>query len=146
MLGNPKDKDPKSNYSRVIYHYKWPHINCPDAYIGESGRTLGEHVKEHLKVPSPIHQHSITMGHPLDPEQFNIVHKEIHSHSRTIKDIMFIHVHGPTLNRNLGKYQLLHIWDYLLQSSPTLQLKPSSLPALPHTPPNHNLSHTPHCP
>ena len=72
MLGNPKDKDPKSNNSWVIYHYKCPHINCPDAYIGESGRTLGECVKEHLKVPFSIHQHSITKGHPLDPEQFTL--------------------------------------------------------------------------
>ena len=132
MLGNPKDKDPKSNKSGIIYHYKCPHINCPDAYIGESGRALGDRVKEHLKAPSPIHQHSTTTEHPLDPEQFNIVHKEVHSHSRTIKEAMFIHVHDPTLNRNLGKYQLLHIWDHLLQASPTLQLKPSSPPL--HTP------------
>ena len=143
MLGNPKDKDPKSNNSGVIYHYKCPHIKCPDAYIGESGRTLCKHVKEHLRTPSPIHQHSITMGQPLDPEQFNIVHKEVHSHSRTIKEAIFIHVHDPTLNRNQGKYQLLHIWDHLLQSSPTLQLKPPSLPS--YTP-NHNLSHNPTLP
>ena len=103
MLGNPMDKDPKSNNSGVIYHCKCPHINCPDAYIGESGRTLGEHVKEHLKAPSPIHQHSTTMGHLLDPEQFNIVDKEVHSHSRTIKEAMSILIHDPTLNRNLGK-------------------------------------------
>ena len=128
MLGNPRDKDPKSNKSGVIYHYKCPHINCLDAYIGESGGTLGDHVKEHLKAPSPIHQHNSTMGHPLDPEQFNIVHKEVHSHSRTIKEAMFIHVHDPTLNRNLGKYQLLHIWDHHQPYS-------SSLPALPYTSP-----------
>ena len=42
LLGNPKDKDPKTNKSGIIYHYKCPHINCPDAYIGESGRALGE--------------------------------------------------------------------------------------------------------
>ena len=145
MLGNPKDKDPKSNNSVVIYHYKCPHIKCPDAYIGELCRTLGEHGKEHLKAPSPIHQHSITMGHPLDPEQFNIVYKEVHSHSRTIKEAMFICIHDPTLNRNLGKYQLPHIWDHPLQSSPTLQFKPSSLPS--YTSPYHSLSHNPpHCP
>ena len=46
------------------------------SYIGESGRSLGERVKEHLKAPSPIHLHSTTSGHPLDPNQFNIVHKE----------------------------------------------------------------------
>ena len=57
MLGNPKDKDPKNNQTGIIYHYKCPQINCPSAYIGESGRSLGERVKEHFKAPSPIHLH-----------------------------------------------------------------------------------------
>ena len=89
-LGNPKDKDPKNNQTGIIYHYQCPHINCPSAYIGESGRSLGERVKEHFKAPSPIHHHSTTTGHPMDPDQFNIVHKEVNSHSRTIKGS---HVH-----------------------------------------------------
>ena len=111
-----------------------PQINCPSAYIVESGRSLGERVKEHFKAPSPIHLHSTTAGHPMDPEQFNIVHKEVNSHSRTIKEAMFIYVQDPTLNRNLGKYQLPHIWDHLLQESPTLQHKPSSHPTTPDPP------------
>ena len=41
----------------------------------ESGRSLGERVKEHFKGPSPIHLHSTTTKHPMDPEQFNIVKK-----------------------------------------------------------------------
>ena len=136
LLGNPKDKDPKINQTGIIYHYKCPQINCPSAYIGESGRSLGDRVKGHFKAPSPIHLHSTTTGHPMDPEQFNIIHKEVNSLSRTIKEAMFIHVQDPTLNRNLGKYQLPHIWDHLLQASPTLQLKPSSLP-------HHTLLNTP---
>ena len=52
-LGNPKDKDPKSNQTGVIYQYQCPQINCSSSYIGESGRSLGERVKEHLKAPSP---------------------------------------------------------------------------------------------
>ena len=71
----------------------------------------------------------------MDPEQFNIVHKEVNSHLRTIKEAMFIHVQDPTLNRNLGKYQLPHIWDHLLLASPTLQCKPSSFPTK-FSPPN----------
>ena len=34
LLGNPKDKDPKANKTGIMYHYKCPHITCPDAYIG----------------------------------------------------------------------------------------------------------------
>ena len=131
-LGNPKDKDPKNNQTGIIYHYQCPQINCPGAYIGDSGRLFGERVKEHFKAPSPIHLHSTTTGHPMDPEQFIIVHKEVNSHSRTIKEAMFICIQDPTLNRNLGKYQLPHIWDHLLQASPTLQCKPSNHPTTPN--------------
>ena len=94
-LDNPKDKDPKAHQTGVIYQYQCPHINCSSSYIGESGRSLGERVKEHLKAPSPIHLHSATSGHPLDPNQFNIVHKEVNSQSRTIKEAMFIHIQDP---------------------------------------------------
>ena len=94
-LGNPKDKDPKTNQTGVIYQYQCPHIHCSSSYIGESGRSLGERVKEHLKAPSPIHLHSATTGHPLDPNQFNIMHKKVHSQSRTIKEAMFICVQDP---------------------------------------------------
>ena len=94
-LVNPKDKDHKSKQTGVIYQYQWPHVQCSSSYIGESGRSLGERVKEHLKAPSPIHLHSITTGHPMDPNQFNIIHKEVQNQSRTIKEAMFIHVQDP---------------------------------------------------
>ena len=105
----PQGKGPQKNQRGIIYHYQCPQINCPSAYIGESGRTLGERVKEHFKASSTIHLHSTTTGHPMDAEQFNIVHKEVNSHFRTITEAMFIHVQDPALNRNLGKYQLPHI-------------------------------------
>ena len=94
-LVNPKDKDHKSKQTGVIYQYQCPHIQCSSSYIGESGRSLGDRVKEHLKAPSPIHLHSATTGHPLDPNQFNIIHKEVQCQSRTIKEAMFIHVQDP---------------------------------------------------
>ena len=94
-LGNPKDKDPKAYQTGVIYQYQCPHINCSSSYTGESGRSLGERVKEHFKAPSPIHLHSTITGHPMDPNQLNIVPKEVNSQSRTIKEAMFIHVQDP---------------------------------------------------
>ena len=128
-LSNPKDKDPTTNQTGIIYKYQCPHVNCPRSYIGESGRSLGERVKEHFKAPSPIHLHSTTTGHPMDPNQFSVVHKEVNMQSRTIKEAIFIHVQDPLLNRNLGKYHLPHIWDQLLQASPMFQHKPTSQPA-----------------
>ena len=127
-LGNPKDKDPKANQTGIIYLHQCPQINCSSSYIGESGRTLCDRIKEHFKAPSPIHLCSSSTGHPMDLNQFSIVHKEVNSQPRTIKEAMFIQVQDSPLNRNLVKYQLPHIWDQLLHASPTLQQKPTNPP------------------
>ena len=132
LLVMPKDKDPKLNKSGVIYHFKCPHISFPEAYTGESGRALGDRIKDHLKVPSPIHHHSRSTGHPLSPECFNIIHWETQGSSRNIKEAMFIRVNDPSLNRNLGKYQLPHIWDNILKDTPMPQVKQSNLSPYPY--------------
>ena len=67
LLMAPKNKDPNLTKCGVIYRYKCHSINCTEQYIGESGRTLGERYKEHLKAPSPIHLHTSTTGHPVSP-------------------------------------------------------------------------------
>ena len=63
LLMAPKDKDPKLTKSGIIYRHRCPHINYTEQYIGESGRTLGDRYKEHLKSPSPMHLHTSTSGH-----------------------------------------------------------------------------------
>ena len=59
--------------SGVIYHYKCSHMDCPEQYIGESGRTFGDRFREHLMVPLLIHQHSQSKGHHVDLECFTII-------------------------------------------------------------------------
>ena len=54
---------------------KWPHINCLEEYTGESGRSFGGHLEEHLRAPSPIHQHSHSTGYPVSPDCFTIVNR-----------------------------------------------------------------------
>ena len=63
----PKDRDSKLQQSGVIYKFKCPHINCPEEYIGESGRTFEDRLKEHLRAPSPIHHHNNSTEHPVNP-------------------------------------------------------------------------------
>ena len=41
----------------------------------------------------------------------------------TIKESMYIRVNNPTLNRNIGKYNLPHIWDKILFTIPELKMK-----------------------
>ena len=98
----PEDKDSKLQKSGVTYQFKCPHINCPEEYIPEFGRAFGDRIKEHVKVPSPIHQDSNSTGHPVSPDYFTIIHWESQATFRNIMEAMFIHVNDPSLNRNLG--------------------------------------------
>ena len=119
LLMAPKDKDTKLQKSGVICKYKCPKINCPEQYIGETGIAFGDRLKEHLRALSPFHQHTSSTGHPISPDCFSIVHRESQGMTRNIKEAMFIRANDPSLNRNLGKYQLPHVWDQILQDTST---------------------------
>ena len=65
----------------------------------------------------------ILQGHHTSLHNFSIVGRESHKLTRTIKEAMYIRVKNPSFNRNIGKYQLSHIWDEVLFNTPDLQLK-----------------------
>ena len=52
--------------------------------------------------------------------------------ARTIKESIYIRVNTPTLNQNIGKYTLNHIWDRVLFNNPGLKLGSSQHPAVRH--------------
>ena len=82
-----------------------------------------ERLKEHLKAPSPICEHSNITGHTTSINNFSIVGREEQNLSRLIKESMFIRVNNPSLNRNIGKYHLPHVWDEVLINNIELKLK-----------------------
>ena len=43
----------------------------------------------------------------------------------TVKEAIYIRVNNPTLNRNIGKYNLNHIWDRVPFNTPGLKLDSS---------------------
>ena len=98
-------------------------MECNEEYIGESSRTFEERFKEHQKAPSPIFDHFNTTGHSISVEHFNIVGREDQNLKRAIKEALYIRVNNPSLNRNVGKYHLPHIWDEVLYNIPELKLK-----------------------
>ena len=122
ILMKPKDQDPKDMKNRAINSFQCNHIACNEEYIGEPARTLGERSKEHPKQPSPIHAHIQQTGHTITDTSFNIIGREDWGQARTIKDSIFIRVNNPTLNQNIGKYNLSHIWDRVLFDTPGLKL------------------------
>ena len=123
LLVHPKDKDNILQKSGVIYRYKCGRVDCEEEYIGESGRTFAERLREHMRAPSPIHDHFNITGHEVSLDNFSKVGREDQSIARTIKEAMLIRVNDPSLNRNIGKFQLPHIWDEVLVKSPELKLK-----------------------
>ena len=42
--------------------------------------------------------------------------------AKAVKEAMYIRVNNPTLNRNIGKYYLPHLWDGILHSIPELKI------------------------
>ena len=112
-----------ANKSGAIYWFQCGDLTYDDEYIGETSRTFGERFKEHLKEPSPIHHHSINTGLPTTQDNFKIIGKESHGNARTIKGSIYIMVNNPTLNRNIGKFNLHHIWDRVLLNTPGLKIK-----------------------
>ena len=123
LLVHHKDKDNILQKGGVIYRYKCGRVDCEDKYIGESGRTFAERFREHMRAPSPIHDHFNITGHEVSLHNFSIVGKEDQNIAKAIKEAMLIRVYDPSLNRNIGKYQLPHIWDEVLVRSPELKLK-----------------------
>ena len=72
LLASPKDKDPMANKNRAIYWFQCGDLECDEEYIGETSRTFGE-FKEHLKVPSPIYNHSHNTGHTTTQDNVQII-------------------------------------------------------------------------
>ena len=70
--------------------YKCDRLECEEAYIGESARTFGERLKEHLRASPSIEAHASTSGHHTKLVSFSIVGRESHIIHRTIKEAMLI--------------------------------------------------------
>ena len=109
--------------SGVIYSYKFGRLECDEEYIGESSRTFDERFKEHQKAPSPIFDHSNTTVHSISVDNFSIVGRKAQNLRRARKEALYIRVNNTSLNRNIGKYHLPHIWDEVLFNIPELKLK-----------------------
>ena len=107
--GSPQDRDTILQKGGVLYRFMCGRVDCDEEYIGESGRAFAERFREHMKAPSPIHDHHNINGNELSLDNFSIVGREDQSITRTIKEAIIIRVNYPSINRNIGKYQLPHI-------------------------------------
>ena len=123
LLVSPKDKDPMVNQSGAIYWYQCGDLGCDDEYIGETSRTFGERCKSTWRPPLPFTTTATKTGHTTNQNNFQIIGREGHNLARNIKESIYIRVSNPTLNNNIGKFNLCHIWDRVLLNTKGLTLK-----------------------
>jgi len=108
---SPKDPLDKDEQCGVIYQCACD--VCGDLYIGETGRSLGERMKEHNKAidkcieTSALSEHQMNSGHIVNAkskleEKIVILDKENKEHQRKICEAIHIKIKGPKLNRNDG--------------------------------------------
>ena len=90
---------------QVLRHHLWREVHRRDSTVP------GDRCKEHLKGPSPIHAHIQHTGQNATSDNFNIIGREDRDLDRTIKEAIYIRVNNPSLNRNVGKYHLSHLWE-----------------------------------
>ena len=62
-------------------------------------------------------------GHTTNQNNFQIIGREGHNLARNIKESIYIRVNNPSLNNNIGKFNLSHIWDRVSLNTKGLILK-----------------------
>ena len=104
LLVHPKDRTAKAAKCGVVYDIQCP--ECDQHYIGETARTLGTRIKEHLSCRQPlsaISEHKLNTGHQCSMKDVNILDHEENWHRRKIKEAINIHREKPTLNQDVGQ-------------------------------------------
>ena len=98
---HPKDRTAKCG---VVYDIQCP--ECDQHYVGETARTLGTRIKEHLscrqRLPA-ISEHKLSTGHQCSMKDIKILDHEENWLRRKIKEAINIHREKPTLNRDVGQ-------------------------------------------
>ena len=107
MLVHPKDPIPTEKKSGVVYRI--PCGSCPQTYIGQTGRTLEQRLKEHKKAvrdenitTSALAEHVQKTGHPIEWTQTEVVHTCNRTVKRCLLESWTIQKEPSPLNREIG--------------------------------------------
>ena len=103
----------------MIYWHSCNRCDCDEGYIEESTGTFGEGFTPkgaftHIWLP-------IYHRPPCYTGELQYCGKG--GANKTIKEFKYARVNNLTLKRNIGRYNLPHIWDGVLVNTPELQIK-----------------------
>ena len=121
ILVTSMNKNPMENKSAAIYWFQCGELECDKEYIGETSRTFGESFKQHLKEPSPIHNHSSTTGHITTQDNFQIIWRRSMALPEQLKKPSTQELTTSHLIENIGKFNLHHIWNRVHSGPTTLK-------------------------
>ena len=107
--------------SDEVHRYWIKCEDCEASYVGETGRTLESRLSEHRRpssTSSEVSRH-IHLDHPdhrVDMDKVKIVDVEPRKFERGVREAIQILLKRPTLNRDVGRYELPNIWNGVLRA------------------------------
>ena len=107
ILMRPKDPVPPENQVGVVYRI--PCMDCPKAYVGQSGRSLAWRLKEHQRAFHNVDMNASALAeyvwqeqHWIDWSSAEVLDSKQFLLPRLMLESWFIHSEGNPLNRERG--------------------------------------------
>ena len=104
----------------VVYFI--PCHDCPVTYVGQTGRTLSHHLKEHKQAfrsanfsASAVAEHAISSGHTIASDEALIIDSNPHLHPRCALEAWHIRSQPHPLNWECGN--LSSVYDRLFEGT-----------------------------
>ena len=124
LLCKPKDPNKKEETAGVIYRIDCggnKDEECDSFYVGETGRTLKARASEHRRpstksseVSQHLHAKDRAPHKVTIEDNVRIFDRESNYFRRGIKEVAYIRMLKPDLNRDGGRHHLPYVWDNLL--------------------------------
>ena len=117
-LVHPKDPVPELQRKGVVYNI--PYDQCPWYYVGQTGRSLEQHLGEHRRalrkedlLASTVAEHVFTLGHQINLSKTRVMDSHPHHQTQRLLESWHIEREQSPLNRGMG--MLLELYTTLLK-------------------------------
>ena len=118
ILSHPKDPMPIEDKCNIVYRI--PCKDCSSCYVGQTGRTFSQRLKEHQRAvksfdvnASVLAEHVLNEDHRIAWEDASVLDQHPHLKSRLFMESWYIGSVPHTLNRERGplseQYSGLHV-------------------------------------
>ena len=113
----------KEHLRKALTNCKYPRwaLDKVEKRLNRSSRQVNDGGNNN--VQSANHGVQNRTGHTTNQNNFQIIGREGHNLARNIKESVYIRVNNPTLNNNIGKFNLSNIWDRVLLNTKDLTPK-----------------------